>query len=154
MAGPGDEGSPPSMTTSTGLRISGLAAGAGDIEWDEIAALPGGVTQAATVAPGAAGSAVPMAPIITLAAPAATATHCTVASRDGGYTASIPIATLRRGGWLAFALDGSPLPADLGGPLRLTVAEGATLCWNVKDVGELRFTTAKEPDSVPENPPH
>lgn len=142
------------MTTSTGLRVTGLAGRTGNIEWDEIAALPGAVADAAAVAAGAAGTAVAMAPIVAFAAPAATATHCTVASRDGGYTASIPIATLRRGGWLAFALDGSPLPADLGGPLRLTVAEGATLCWNVKDVGELRFTAAKEPDSVPENPPH
>ena len=142
------------MTTSTGLRVTGLADRTGDIEWDEIAALPGVVAEAATVAPGAHGAAVAMAPVITLAAPTAVATHCTVASRDGDYTASIPIATLRQGGWLAFALDGSPLPADLGGPLRLTVADGATLCWNVKDVGELRFTAAHEPDSVPENPPH
>jgi DMSO/TMAO reductase YedYZ molybdopterin-dependent catalytic subunit len=142
------------MTAPTGLRVSGLVARTDDIAWEEIAALPDVVADAATVAPGAAGAAVAMAPVIALAGPEAGATHCTVASRDGVYTASIPIATLVDGGWLAFALDGRPLPADLGGPLRLTVADGTTLCWNVKDVGELRFTAAHEPDSVPEDPPH
>jgi DMSO/TMAO reductase YedYZ molybdopterin-dependent catalytic subunit len=142
------------MSESTGLRISGLAARSDIIGWNEIAALPEAVADAATVAAGAVGAAVAMAPIIALAEPSATATHCTVRSRDGAYTASIPLTTLRDGGWLAFALEGGPLPTDLGGPLRLTVAEGATLCWNVKDVGELSFTAAKEPDSVPANPPH
>ena len=142
------------MTESPGLRIPGLVARTDDIEWDEIAALPDVATEASAVATGAVGTAAAMASLIALATPTTFATHCTVVSRDGGYTASIPLATLRAGGWLAFALDGSPLPAALGGPLRLTVADGATLCWNVKDVGELRFTAAHEADSVPENPPH
>jgi len=34
------------------------------------------------------------------------------------------------------------------------VAEGSTLCWNVKQVGSLRATPERVPDSVPENPPH
>jgi hypothetical protein len=38
--------------------------------------------------------------------------------------------------------------------LRLTVVAGTTLCWNVKDVAELRFAPEQEPDDVPENPPH
>ena len=67
---------------------------------------------------------------------------------------SIPIDDLRTGGGLAFALDGEPLPDERGGPLRLTVAQGGTLCWNVKDVGELRFTAHREPDSVPAKPTH
>jgi DMSO/TMAO reductase YedYZ molybdopterin-dependent catalytic subunit len=142
------------MTAPTGLKLSGLAAGRDHMTWDEIATLADVVTDAGEVASGAVGAAVAMAPLIALAAPSPQATHCTVVSRDGAYRASIPIATLRTGGWLAFALDDRPLPGDLGGPLRLTVADGTTLCWNVKDVGELRFTAAQEPDSVPENPPH
>jgi hypothetical protein len=71
------------------------------------------------------------------------ATHATVISRDGGYTASIPLEALLAGGRLAIGED-----------LRLTISGGRTLCWNVKDVGCVRVTDHPEPDSVPENPPH
>ena len=134
------------------LRFTGLASGT--IDWDGLMALPEREPDAANVAPGAVGLAVPMASVLREADIAPEATHATVTSEDGGYTASIPIETLRSGGWLAIALDDSPLPSARGGPLRLTVAEGSTLCWNVKDVGSIRFTVGPEPDSVPENPPH
>ena len=70
-------------------------------------------------------------------------------SGDGHYRASIPLAELQRGGWLLLGQ-----PRDAGGPVRLVVEEGRTLCWNVKHVVGLRFTEGPEPDSVPENPPH
>lgn len=136
----------------SGLRITGLADDA--VEWADLGDLDGGVDDAADVAEGAMGAAVPVASILAGVSIDTAATHCSVVSRDGAYTASIPVDDLRDGGWLAYALDGKPLPADLGGPLRLTVAQGRTLCWNVKDVGELRFTAAKEPDSVPRRPSH
>ena len=138
--------------TDVVLRITGLGDAA--FTWEELLALPGSVAEAATVAAGAVGLAVPVAAILDSIVIADDATHGTVVSSDGGYTASIPIGTLRTGGWLAVALDGHPLPADRGGPLRLTVADGTTLCWNVKDVGSIRLTTGPEPDSVPENPRH
>ena len=74
--------------------------------------------------------------------PAARRVH--VVSRDSSYSASIPIEDFRRGGVLT---------REAGG-YRLRVMEGTTLCWNVKDVAELRFTATKEPDSVPERPTH
>jgi DMSO/TMAO reductase YedYZ molybdopterin-dependent catalytic subunit len=135
------------------LRISGLAEPRA-ISSHDLAALPGSVADVSEVAAGAVGRAVPLREIVRLAAPHKGAAFCTVVSRDGAYCASIPIDELRRGGWLAFAVGDEPLPVANGGPLRLTVAAGTTLCWNVKDVGELRFTAEKEPDSVPENPPH
>jgi DMSO/TMAO reductase YedYZ molybdopterin-dependent catalytic subunit len=71
------------------------------------------------------------------------ATHATVISRDGSYTASIPLEELLSGGRLTVGED-----------LRLTIVGGRTLCWNVKDVGSVRVTDQPEPDSVPEDPPH
>ena len=71
------------------------------------------------------------------------ATHATVVSADGGYTASIPLEELLAGGHLAVGED-----------IRLTITGGRTLCWNVKDVATIRVTDGPEPDSVPENPPH
>ncbi len=87
------------------------------------------------------GAALPVASVIATDLP-----FVTVASTDGAYTASIPTAELLAGGLLL--LD------DPGGPVRLVVADGTTLCWNVKHVGSLRATPEREPDSVPENPPH
>ena len=107
------------------LRITGLAAGSLDVD---------GPTA--------------IAPLLDQLAIDRLATHCTVVSSDGSYTASIPIGELREGGELTIE------PPERGGPIRLRVLDGSTLCWNVKDVGELRFTAGKESDSVPANPPH
>ncbi len=138
----------------SGLRLSGLKRGRDAVSWERLCAIPGSVEDARTVAATAVGEAVPVAAIVELAEPDSDASHCSVVSRDGLYSASIPVVDLIDGGWLAFRLDGKPLPRDSGGPIRLTVTRGRTLCWNVKDVGELRFTATKEPDSLPERPKH
>lgn len=100
---------------------------------------------------GFSGSAVPVQPLLLHAG--TSARYGTVESDDGHYSASIPLHDLERG-LLIVEDDGRPLPRDRGGPFRLIVPDGRTLCWNVKSVVEIRFTDAPEPDSVPENPPH
>ena len=72
------------------------------------------------------------------------ATHATFESVSGDYRASIPLGVARAQGRILVE----------GGVLRLRVEEGDTLCWNVKELERIRFTLGKEPDSVPENPPH
>ena len=106
-----------------------------------LVAHPALVTDVADRLPGRSGPAVPVAAVFTTDLPFAT-----VASTDGEYTASIPTPDLASGGLL--------LLEDAGGPLRLVVAQGSTLCWNVKHVGSIRATATRQPDSVPENPPH
>ena len=120
----------------------------------DLAAMPGTVDNVTAVVPVAIGRAVKVSSVLDAAGPDASATHCTVISAAGDYRASIPLADLRAGGWLAFGYDNGPLPDDRGGPFRLTVAEGSTLCWNVKQVALLCVTYGPEPDDVPENPPH
>jgi DMSO/TMAO reductase YedYZ molybdopterin-dependent catalytic subunit len=93
--------------------------------------------------------ALPAAALVDAVDPATGADHVLVESGDGHYRASIPLTEMRRGGWLLVGV-----PADRGGPLRLVVEQGRTLCWNVKQVAALRFTEGPVPDSVPENPPH
>jgi DMSO/TMAO reductase YedYZ molybdopterin-dependent catalytic subunit len=93
--------------------------------------------------------ALPAAVLLDGLAPRPGADHVLVESGDGHYRASIPLAELRRGGWLLVGV-----PAGRGGPVRLVVEDGPTLCWNVKHVASLRFTEGPVPDSVPENPPH
>ena len=78
----------------------------------------------------------------------------TVASADGAYRASIPAEELMRGGMLLVGSVEAPLEEAEGGPVRLLVTDGDTLCWNVKHVGSLTATEERLPDSVPEQPPH
>lgn len=80
-----------------------------------------------------------VATLLDAAQPRADADHATVHGGGDGYLASIPLVDLRRG----LLADG-----------RLTIPEGRTLCWNVKDVVRIEVTRGKAPDSVPENPPH
>lgn len=65
--------------------------------------------------------------------------HGTVVSGVDGYRASIPLDDLRRG-----VLENG----------RLTIPGGRTLCWNVKDVVRIELSAGKQPDDVPEDPPH
>ena len=134
------------------LRATGL--GRGRLEWSEIDSIAGGAGDGSDPAATDASATVAVASILEHLVIDPAATHCSVVSRDSSYSASIPVDELLGGGWLAYALDGKPLPAEKGGPFRLTVRQGTTLCWNVKDVGELRFTAGKEPDSIPEKPTH
>jgi DMSO/TMAO reductase YedYZ molybdopterin-dependent catalytic subunit len=138
--------------SSPALLLGGLVESPGEVGWDELAGPA--VRDVAEVADGFVGDAVAVAALVERAAPTGSATHCTVVSDDGHYRASVPIDDLRSKGWLIFRLAGEPLPRDRGGPLRLVVPEGRTLCWNVKAVVELVFTEGPEPDSVPADPPH
>jgi len=74
--------------------------------------------------------------------PAARRVHVT--SDDSTYSASIPLDDIRRDGVITAEAEGN----------RLRVHDGTTLCWNVKQVAELRLTVTKEPDSVPQQPTH
>ncbi len=75
--------------------------------------------------------------------PLPTATHATVVSVDG-YRASIPLDTLRSGGTFSIEAHG----------LRLRVEEGATSCWNVKNVAVIDVTVGKAEDDIPARPAH
>jgi len=136
------------------LRVEGEVGHALGLAVADLEETAGEAVDISAQAPGFAGRAVPVAPLLAVAGPLPGADHCTVSSGDGHYTASIPLADLNRSGWLVFALGDGPLPRDRGGPLRLLVPQGTTLCWNVKDVVAIRLTRGPEPDSVPANPPH
>jgi DMSO/TMAO reductase YedYZ molybdopterin-dependent catalytic subunit len=136
------------------IRVTGLVTADERFAAADLATFSSVVTDVASVAPGAAGAAVRVGELLDRVTVDDGATHCTVISQGGAYRASIPLDDLRTGGWLAFAEEGRTLPDHRGGPFRLTVAEGSTLCWNVKRVATLRLTAGAEPDDVPENPPH
>lgn len=95
------------------------------------------------------GPAVPVRSIMTTELP-----WVTVSDATGSYRASIPSGHLMDAGYLLVGSSDVPLSTDDGGPLRLVVVDGSTLCWNVKHVGSLRATPSRERDSVPVKPPH
>ena len=80
--------------------------------------------------------------------------YVSVEAAEDGYAASIPTVDVIGGGYLLVGDPDDFLDRSEGGPVRLMVLDGSTLCWNVKHVTSLRATPVAEPDSVPENPPH
>lgn len=141
------------------LRVHGAVARAAAFTRGDLEALPN-IEDLSKTAAAKSGRAARVEDLLDAVEPLDAATHLTAISRDGSYRASIPLSDAVASGWVAFAATdarapgNAPLPADQGGPFRLTVAEGRTLCWNVKDVAELKVTVGPEPDDVPERPPH
>ncbi|MCB0952505.1 MAG: hypothetical protein H6517_03320 [Microthrixaceae bacterium] len=75
----------------------------------------------------------PIGSFLALVAPAPEADHATVRSRDGLFSASIPLE------WLVLG------HLDRG---RLRIPGAPTNCWSVKDVVSINFTVGAEEDSV------
>jgi DMSO/TMAO reductase YedYZ molybdopterin-dependent catalytic subunit len=126
------------------IELSGLVREPRTLALGELHALESAVTHAS-------GRAVPVGSVIDATE---TAAFVTFESGDGLYRASVPLRAALDNGLLLIGTTADGLPAQSGGPVRLVVPDGDTLCWNVKNVTELRVTAEKEPDSVPENPPH
>lgn len=110
--------------------------------------------------PGRQGAAVRLADALRQAAPDAAATHATLASSDGEFTASVPIDEIRDA-LLVYRLGDAPLPEHLGGPVRFLVPEakachsgGADTCANVKFLGRITLTQGLQPDSRATKTPH
>ncbi|MER6129357.1 sulfite oxidase-like oxidoreductase [Streptomyces sp. NPDC001795] len=88
-----------------------------------------------------------------LVRPGATATHA-VAYSHTGYTTNLPLADLIGGrAWIAFEYDGKPLPAEHGGPARLTVPH--LYFWkSAKWIAGLRILDHDEPGFWEQNGYH
>ena len=127
------------------LRVTGLVDSPGGWSTSDLAALAGQVTEGG-------GRGVSVGALLEAAGPRGD--YVSVESDDGGYRASIPMEELAAKGVLIYGLGSGGLPPERGGPFRMLVPEGHTLCWNVKGVGEMRVTAHPEPDSVPANPTH
>lgn len=84
----------------------------------------------------------------------ADATHVSFETHAGDYRASIPLDVVESQAIIIHSSEAGPLDIAAGGPYRLLVPEGRTLCWHVKGLARLRMTVGPEPDSVPEKPPH
>ena len=118
------------LRTTSGFEV--VSADGRPTRWtpETLAHLPGLANVSAAV-PGRTGAAAALAGLLTEVPDDALAV---VVAADGFVSEPTPVAILRTG-FLVYALDGGPLPAGHGGPLRLLLPPGtATSCANVKSV--------------------
>jgi DMSO/TMAO reductase YedYZ molybdopterin-dependent catalytic subunit len=118
----------PQLDTSTWtLSVDGLVEQPTTWSWDEIHALPestydGAIHCVTTWSKfGMSWAGVSVDTLLAAARPMASATHV-LAHSHTGYTTNLPLADVTGGlAWVAWEVDGEPLPVDHGGPARLLV---------------------------------
>jgi molybdopterin-dependent oxidoreductase-like protein protein len=137
------------------LRIEGEVAEPRALSLGDLEALPGQIDDVSRLVPGRSGRAVRLESILRLVERGAGATHLTLVSADGRFSASAPLSAVRDA-LVVYALAGEPLPAAQGGPLRFLIprveecASGAVdACSNVKALALIRLTRGAEPDTRP-----
>jgi DMSO/TMAO reductase YedYZ molybdopterin-dependent catalytic subunit len=118
----------PELSTATWtFAVDGEVAQPTTWTWDEVHALPGStyegdihcVTTWSRFGMRFAGVSVDT--LLAVARPRATATHVLARSHTG-YTTNLPLEDITGGrAWVAWEVDGAPLPVDHGGPARLLV---------------------------------
>ena len=123
------------------LRIEGVGlASPIELGWSEVDALAQGsalVEHTERLSPKVRGEGVRLPALLARATPRG-ATHLVVHG-GGDYRACLALADLQSA-VLAHRLDGAPLPASLGGPLRLLVPASDNACLSVKGVFRLELT--------------
>lgn len=104
----------------------------------DLADLPGRIADIGAHVPGRSGEAVPVGDLLEAAGAAEADGTATFRSGDD-FSADVPVATARQG-WLVFRMDGAPLPARYGGPVRLFIPGSDDRCANVKSVDHIRIS--------------
>jgi DMSO/TMAO reductase YedYZ molybdopterin-dependent catalytic subunit len=121
------EATPRLSTADWTFTVEGLVEQPTTWTWDEIHALPastyeGDIHCVTTWSKfGMTWSGVSVDTLLAAARPTAAATHV-LAFASTGYTTNLPLADVTGGrAWVAWEVDGAPLPVDHGGPARLLV---------------------------------
>lgn len=153
------EATPRIDTGTWTFRVEGLVAAPTSWTWDEIRALPGStfegdihcVTTWSKLGMSFAGVSVDT--ILGIAQPLPQASHVLAWSHTG-YTTNLPLEDLSGGrAWVAWEVDGQPLPREHGGPVRLLVPH--LYFWkSAKWVAGLRLLDHDEPGFWEQNGYH
>ncbi|HVO29751.1 MAG TPA: molybdopterin-dependent oxidoreductase [bacterium] len=133
------------------LRVEGAVAAPREFTFADLAALP--QAEVATRIPGRDGTAVPLRALLEAAGASPEARYATIASDNGDFALSLPLADIADNALVAYRLGDGPLPDAKGGPARFYVIDfGACgtgevdACANVKRLGLIRLTAAREHD--------
>jgi DMSO/TMAO reductase YedYZ molybdopterin-dependent catalytic subunit len=102
------------------------------------------------------GRAVTLAGLLALAQPRPAARYMSVHATADDFHASIPLDAVRARAVLIYQLEGRPLPASAGGPVRLLIPDFAAChtaevdeCANVKFVDRIELTAERGFDNRP-----
>jgi DMSO/TMAO reductase YedYZ molybdopterin-dependent catalytic subunit len=140
------------------LTISGEVAAPRTITFSELAAIDNAhqVADVSRIIPGRMGDAVRFAGLLGLVRPKSTAKYLGLHSSKDDFHASIPLAAVAERALVLYRLDGQPLPASAGGPVRFFIPDFAAChtaeideCANVKFVDRIELTAERGLDNRP-----
>ena len=145
------------MTTSI-LEISGEVEAPRALTFADLAAIPAEhqVLDVSRLVPGRKGDAVNFRGILAMVKPKNTAKYLGLHSSADDFHASSPLAAVVDRALVIYRLDGQPLPATAGGPVRFFIPDFAAChtdeideCANVKFVDRIELTAEKGFDNRP-----
>lgn len=128
------------------------------ITFADLAAIPAEhqVIDVSRLVPGRKGDAVKLAGILQLVRPKSAAKYLGLHASADDFHASIPLSAVADRALVIYRLDGQPLPAKVGGPVRFFIPDFAAChtneideCANVKFVDRLELTADKGFDNRP-----
>ena len=140
------------------LSITGLVASPRHLSFADLAAIAARhqIADVSRVAPGKRGGAVTLAGILELVQPHGEAKYLGLHATADNFHASIPLAAVRDKAIVIYALDGQPLPAKAGGPVRFFIPDHHAChtheideCANVKFVDAIELTAGMGLDNRP-----
>jgi DMSO/TMAO reductase YedYZ molybdopterin-dependent catalytic subunit len=140
------------------LRVDGEVAQPRTFAFQDLAAIDGEhqVVDVSRMVAGRKGDAVTLAGILELASPKSTARYLGLHSSTDNFHASIPLDAVKDRALVIYRLDGQPLPAKAGGPVRFFIPDFAAChtdeideCANVKFVDRIELTAIKGFDNRP-----
>jgi DMSO/TMAO reductase YedYZ molybdopterin-dependent catalytic subunit len=141
------------------LEVCGQVQRPGAFDFEALAQLSGQIEGISALVPGRSGGGVRLASLLAAVRPRPEATHLTVESGDGSFSASVPLSAVVGSGVVLYRLGSQALPAQQGGPFRFLIADaqtcatgGADLCANVKFVGRMVLSAGPGRDTRPTEP--
>lgn len=147
-----------SKIESTILTIAGDVQSPRTLTFADLAAIDAvhQVIDVSRLVPGRKGDAVKLAGILELVQPKAAANWLGLSAAADDFHASIPLDVVRDKALVIYRLDGQPLPAQAGGPVRFFIPDFAAChtheideCANVKFVDRIELTAEKGFDNRP-----
>ena len=138
-----------------GLEVTGLVDRPHEYDFSDLAALPDQIADVSQLAPGREGAAVRLATVLSAVKPRPEARYITLQA-EGGYSASVPLDAVADHAVILYTLDGEPLPAKLGGPLRFLIPDVAACqtaevdsCASVKYLRRIVISAERGKDTRP-----
>lgn len=140
------------------LRTEGLVARPLTLSFDDLAALPGQIPDIGSEIPGREGGGVLLEAVLKASGARDDACFITLATDDGTFSASIPLAPIRAQGIVVYRDGGGPLPEAKGGPVRFFIKDiescslGASevdRCANVKHLRRIELSATLGEDTRP-----